>query len=83
MGVMRRLDVLELWMLEGYESVLIKGEDLLWVEANERLGEMDLSMRGMKLIRLPASLGLGVAVATLPLGENICEALAVSRRRVC
>lgn len=59
-GVMRRLDGLELWMLEGNESVLVRGEDRRWVEANDRLGEIDLFRRGVEPIRLPASLLLGV-----------------------
>jgi hypothetical protein len=60
MGVMRRLDGLELRMLEGYESVLVSGEDRRLVEAKDRLGEIDLSLKGVELMRLPASLVLGV-----------------------
>lgn len=82
MGVMIRLDGRELWMLEGNESTLIRGEDRRLVEAKDRLGEIDLSKRGVELNRLPASLVLGVFIG-LALLESICEELAASRRCSC
>lgn len=82
MGVIIRLDGRELWMLEGNESTLIRGEDRRLVEAKDRLGEIDLSMRGVELIRLSASLVLGVLVG-LVLLDSICEALAASGTRNC